>query len=156
MTRIHRSLEHESRRAEAYWNVRRRFFSVRKDGLVVGRVEALLLFDAVFKVSAAGRERVRRTGRKNVHAVVRGHRARPATLRAFVQELEGGPDAARDVHRWYRAGYDPMRDEGFVLRPAHFAAGVLLGADEVLLRAVDGRPEVWVREPIQVAPAFGR
>lgn len=43
-----------------------------KTGLVLGHTEALLLANASFKVSDAGRERVRRTGSKNVHAFVEG------------------------------------------------------------------------------------
>jgi len=43
-----------------------------KSGRVLGHATDLELEDPTFIVSAAGRERVRREGRKNVHAVVRG------------------------------------------------------------------------------------
>lgn len=42
-------------------------------GLVLGHATAVQLADAEFKVSAAGRERVRATGRKAVHAVIEGN-----------------------------------------------------------------------------------
>mgnify|MGYP003121829806 FL=1 len=62
-------------RVEVYWNLHKDCFSVRKNGRVVdylyGR-DYLTLTDVKFVVQPAGRERVLREGKKNVHAFVRG------------------------------------------------------------------------------------
>lgn len=44
----------------------------RTSGRVLAHADELVLDDAEFVVNAAGRDKVRATGRKNVHAVVRG------------------------------------------------------------------------------------
>jgi hypothetical protein len=57
---------------EVYFNVRRRLFSVRQNGKVVGHTQRIMLENAHFVVREAGRQRVLATGCKNVHAWVRG------------------------------------------------------------------------------------
>lgn len=47
-------------------------YSVMHKGKVIDRVHRILLADAEFKVSEAGRQRVLREKRKNVHAFVTG------------------------------------------------------------------------------------
>jgi hypothetical protein len=59
-------------RVDAYRNLHKGCFSVRQKGLVVGHVSTLLLRNASFYSQPAGRAKVRATGRKNVHAGVRG------------------------------------------------------------------------------------
>lgn len=61
-----------SKPVEVYFNLHKKVFSVRQGGLVVKHTEAIVLEDASFVVSQAGRERVLREKRKNVHALVRG------------------------------------------------------------------------------------
>ena len=61
--RVYRNLGHESPEA----------FSVMQRGLVVGHADRLVLGAARPVVSAAGRARVLRTKRKNVHAFIEGH-----------------------------------------------------------------------------------
>lgn len=58
-----------------YWNLHKQLFSVKsvKTGRVVAHVDNLYLRDATFKVSEAGRQRVLREKRKNVHAGVQGY-----------------------------------------------------------------------------------
>ena len=61
-----------------YFNLHRKCFSIKAlEGANKGRVIAhrseALVFDATFKVSEAGRQRVLREQRKNVHAGVVGH-----------------------------------------------------------------------------------
>lgn len=48
-------------------------YSVQQNGLVVGHVESISLEYATFVVQPAGQRRVRQTGRKVVHAFVRGY-----------------------------------------------------------------------------------
>ena len=60
-----------------YFNLHRKCFSIKalegaNKGRVVAHSDNVLLFDAVFKVSEAGRQRVLKEQRKNVHAGVVG------------------------------------------------------------------------------------
>lgn len=57
-----------------YRNLRKKCWSVRdvKSGLVIKHADHILLADATFKVSEAGRQRVLRQKRKNVHAGILG------------------------------------------------------------------------------------
>ena len=58
-----------------YFNLHKRCFSVKAlegqaKGLVIAYANDVVLFDPVFKVSKAGRDRVLRERKKNVHAGV--------------------------------------------------------------------------------------
>ena len=62
---------------KVYFNLHRKLFSVvalegPRKGLVIAHERSLILTDATFKVSEAGRQRVLREQRKNVHAFVVG------------------------------------------------------------------------------------
>lgn len=64
-------------RVEVYWNLHKHVFSVRalegmEQGLVIAHVKALHLSNARFVVQPAGRAKVLREKKKNVHAFVRG------------------------------------------------------------------------------------
>lgn len=78
-----------------YFNLHRKLFSVKalegkSKGRVVAHVDSAMVYGATFKVSEAGRQRVLREKRKNVHAgvvgewfgggqLLAGHMARTAT-----------------------------------------------------------------------------
>lgn len=59
---------------DVYFNLHRKCWSVRdrKTRRVIAHLNGLVLSDVAFRVSAAGNARVRREGRKNVHAFARG------------------------------------------------------------------------------------
>jgi len=64
-------------RVECYFNLHKHVFSVRAlegpdKGRVILHASNVLLKDVSFVVQKAGREKVLRTGQKNVHAFVRG------------------------------------------------------------------------------------
>jgi hypothetical protein len=64
-------------RVYVYFNLHRKCFSIKAlegglKGRVVAHRDAVLIHDATFKVSEAGRQRVLREKRKNVHAGVCG------------------------------------------------------------------------------------
>ena len=64
-------------RVEVYWNLHKKLFSVRalegeNKGRVIQHAYKVKLEEASFVVQPAGRERVLREGKKNVHAFVRG------------------------------------------------------------------------------------
>ena len=94
-------------RVFVYYNVRKKLFSIKAlsgdyRGRVLWHAFVVELLDATFSVSEAGRLRVLATGRKNVHAGVRG------TLRYF--GLIAQPHSAEAV----RVAYNPKRDTGFI------------------------------------------
>ncbi len=116
-------------KVEVYWNFHRKLFSIRaaegrEKGRVIAHAYHVTLWGAEFRVSAAGRERVRREKRKNVHAVVRG------TLDiqqgdTFLNYREAGgffllPEstwsrhwAGLAAHHGARVSYNPYENEGF-------------------------------------------
>ena len=63
-------------RVEVYFNLHRKLWSVRdlSTGLVVDHVDEIAIKDPSFAVQPAGRRKVLKEGRKNVHAFVRGER----------------------------------------------------------------------------------
>ena len=58
---------------KVYWNLHRKCYSVQQNGLVVGHTDHIELRTVTFKVSEAGRQRVLKERRKNVHAFVTGY-----------------------------------------------------------------------------------
>lgn len=84
-----------------YYNLHKHCWSIkcmegRRYGLVVGHTAGLILKDATFKVSEAGRQRVLRERKKNVHAGVVGRLlavSDEALARSLgVSTLRGGQD----------------------------------------------------------------
>jgi hypothetical protein len=80
-----------------YRNLHRDCWSVRskKTGLVIAHVQGLTLHDAKFKVSEAGRQRVLREQKKNVHAGIEGRLQRHQSYLSPASEVTYNP---------YRAG----------------------------------------------------
>lgn len=62
-------------RVDVYKNLRTGNYSVRHKGRVIDHAAEVWIDDAAFVVNAAGRARVLRERRKNVHAFVRGERS---------------------------------------------------------------------------------
>jgi hypothetical protein len=102
-----------------YFNLHKKIFSVKdvKTGLVVAHTESINLTDCTFKVSEAGRQRVLKEQRKNVHAGVVGH-----------YEPES---------KWFdtQATYNPYKYNSFVevttLEPLERASGVRLEGKKI-------------------------
>ena len=63
------------KRLYVYWNIQKKTWSVRQSGKVVGHTGLIFLKDCRFLVGKAGQARVRREGKKNVHAGVSGYLA---------------------------------------------------------------------------------
>jgi hypothetical protein len=87
---------------DAYRNLHRHCISVKegRPKRVRRHVQELALVDVMFVVSEAGRQRVLREKRKNVHAVVRGH------------ATDHGPPAGVPVE----VSYNPYQHATFVTR----------------------------------------
>lgn len=105
-----------------YFNLHKKVFSVRalegdKKGLVIAHADKITLRDVAFKVSEAGRQRVLREKRKNVHAGVVG-------------QWDGALDAAIVAENDISVTYNPYVYDSFVLRddetPIHWASSAYL------------------------------
>jgi len=62
-----------SKRVYVYFNLHKKCFSVRQSGKVVGHMDRVCLSDVRYLVSEAGRQKVLREKRKNVHAGLSGY-----------------------------------------------------------------------------------
>ena len=138
-------------KADVYRNLRDGCWSVRsrerddRYGLVVARVSDVLVKDASFVVSEAGRKRVLAEGRKNVHAYVRG---------VVDVDLTGTREGVPDSFWWnwwnnelWESGvsvtYNPYHSGRFRRTlPLNGAAPAVESADFVLLSEAGVRPPV--------------
>lgn len=116
-------------RVYVYWNLHKNLYSVRQRGLVRLHAEHVQLRDVTFVVSEAGRQRVLREKRKNVHAGLRG-------------EWAGLPETGWETRGWRKLAYDPYRFDCFVTATGHRPVE---GAEQVMGCIVDGRARVYAR-----------
>ena len=98
-------------KVQVYYNLHKKCLSVRKRGLVVDHVRSILLKDAKFVVQPAGRKKVIKEKRKNVHAYVSGERVAVASFdgkseritynpyknKSFVSVETGKPVYSKDI-----------------------------------------------------------
>ena len=95
-----------NRRVQVYKNLHKNVYSVKQDR-VVFHCNIITLSDARFNVSPAGREKVRREKKKNVHATVSG----------YITDI--------DVMEYQRVTYNPYENETFIFAenklPIHFS-----------------------------------
>ena len=98
-------------RVEVYWNLHKKCYSVRHKGKVIDHVPYVALRDVQWVVQPAGRQRVLRERKKNVHAFARGTWLRGNNeLDLSNQEL--GLTKRQPVK------YNPYQHKSFVLRQA--------------------------------------
>jgi hypothetical protein len=57
---------------DVYWNLHKQCWSLRMSGTVIAHMHRLGMTDVTFRVQPAGQARVRREGKKNVHAYAKG------------------------------------------------------------------------------------
>ena len=57
---------------QTYWNLHKKCWSLRDKGKVVAHMYCFGMLDVTFHVQPAGQARVRREGKKNVHAYAKG------------------------------------------------------------------------------------
>jgi hypothetical protein len=160
-----------SRNVEVYWNARVKAFSVREDvfgrgKIVVGHARRLIIRDATFSVSDAGRRRVIETGHKNVHAYIRGELHAVQWDDTFVfgyayqDNWTRGDGAYASVAR-KRLGtivrYNPRENVSFVDRAVN---GEILGprteAPMVYLWRFDKSPSILAFDPCLMTEAESR
>jgi hypothetical protein len=114
------------RKVRCYWNLHRNCWSVQdaRTRKVIGHAAKVLLRDVTFTVSAAGRERVLREGRKNVHAFACGTLAAvdwldgPLSGSLFMCWGRGDQGYARyAMTEGDRVSYNPRRADHFEAHP---------------------------------------
>ena len=90
---------------EVYRNVNKKgvVYSIRQFGYVVAHATELVLVNAEFIVKESGRKRVKKTGRKNVHAWVRGD---------ILKRLEPSESSRLKA----KVLYNPKKNDSFVLK----------------------------------------
>jgi hypothetical protein len=133
-------------RREVYWNLHKRIWSVRGSGggKLCMHTRHVIIYDATFVVQPAGRAKVLREKRKNVHAFVRGD-----FWASSVAECTSGYQTgshhrfalSKEGRECVRVTYNPYRSGTFVEvdtgMPVTKAAWVLL------TQSAHGGPEVW-------------
>ena len=95
-------------RIEVYRNLHNDTFSIRRNGKVVKHLanwQSIFLKDVKFAVQPAGREKVRREGKKNVHAFIRGTYLAPSTFPHTTSEFKA------KCTEW--VSYNPYQDDHF-------------------------------------------
>ena len=95
-------------RVEIYRNLHNDTFSIRRNGKVVKHLanwQSIFLKDVKFAVQPAGREKVRREGKKNVHAFIRGTYLAPSTFPHTTSEFKA------KCTEW--VSYNPYQDDHF-------------------------------------------
>ena len=86
---------------QVYRNLTKKCYSIRQNGQVVAHSDKLCLSDAKFIVNEKGRDKVRKTGRKQVHAWLFG----------MIKNSGCGVTAKDELQCEIR--YNPLRDDYF-------------------------------------------
>lgn len=118
---------------DVYWNLHKKCFSVRdrKTRRVVAHKQHVLVYDPLFVVSEAGRQRVLREQRKNVHAFIRG----TSDLHDYYETLVSTSTLPEVTYNPYNAPSFTLKTSGEPIWEGAFA----------FLTATDHGPEVRVR-----------
>ena len=121
-------------RVYVYWNLHKHLFSVKdtRTGRVVCHAHMVEIQDATVAVSQAGRARVLRERRKNVHAGVRG------TVTWLVEDWP----CDLQMTGWTRITYNPYKYDSFVRASDEQPVE---GAEEVRLVIRNGRARIFAR-----------
>lgn len=111
------SLGWGKRRVRVYWNLTRKCWSVLDSSTkrLIGHHRGVLWLAAcAFPVSQAGRERVLRERRKNVHAFVEGVIMAPHPTQGYTAEAALGTPDTTVSYNPYKAGYFTRADGGAI------------------------------------------
>ena len=106
----------EGLEVECYWNFHKKMFSVRHKGRVIAHTPIFFLSNARFSVGKAGNAKVRREGRKNVHAFIRGDWTEKPSITGMIQKVTYNPYKHTDfmVCGWHENGYAPIFSAPYV------------------------------------------
>ena len=116
------------RKVRMYWNLHKKIWSVQdcKTGRVTDHVTALTLADAKFVVRPAGRAKVLREGKKNVHAFAVGH---ISLMNGVATCMTGRP-----------VTYNPYKNDTFVFADTDEP---VTDTHAISLFIHDGKPQVY-------------
>lgn len=113
-------------KVEIYYNLNKHILSVRQKGIVIKHTPAAEVFNAKFVVQPAGRKRVLREKRKNVHAFIRGTAGRLS--KTILSQMLGRKYKVQG--NWVRVTYNPYKYNSFVEadtgEPIHESAHVVI------------------------------
>jgi len=115
------------KRVYVYFNLHKKVWSVRQSGRVVEHTKNIMLKDCRFLVSEAGRKRVLREKKKNVHAGVSGY------------VVDSIPEYK--VYSEAKITYNPYKHKGFVAINDPYE--IVEYADYVQMECGDVTPSVW-------------
>lgn len=120
---------------EVYRNLHKKCFSVRHKGKVVGYLqdsEQLSLTNVKFVVQPAGRAKVLRENKKNVHAFVRGEYT--GFINNLIEKMHFGPFHDLDFSS---VSYNPYKSDKFIVesdgKPIAWYQDVLIRGGKVLV-----------------------
>lgn len=101
-------------RVHVYWNIHKKCWSIKHKGKVIKHADKVSLADCTFHVQPAGRARVLREKRKNVHAYICGTLVDDA-----VDETHSPVRGLHNIGLWRglheRIVYDPYLYESFMV-----------------------------------------
>jgi hypothetical protein len=109
---------------KVYFNLHKKCFSVQHKGIVIKHVDSITLKNVKYKVSEAGRQRVLRERKKNVHAFVVGE---------MVEE---------NVECDTKVSYNPYKYNSFVIA---VDGTPLFNSECAFLRVVDKKGEIYAK-----------
>jgi len=132
MTKMMTQKDSGKSKVYVYFNLHKNCFSIRKNGKVISHCDSVILKDATFKVSEAGRQRVLREKRKNVHAFVVGS----------VSDVSG---LSGVEHRITNIYYNPYKHNSFVRLDDKSA---IYSARYVKLVVNSGKPAIMALEEV--------
>ena len=122
-----------NRRVNVYFNLHKKVWSVRQGGKVISHTNLIALRNVRFLVGKAGRQKVLREKRKNVHAYASGY---------IVKESDVFPSSIPDDCCF--VSYNPYENETFVRKDD---GRPCLTADRVLMEVKDSKVSVeavWI------------
>jgi len=127
-------------RAYVYFNLHKRCWSVKalsgpNRGRVVRHVNVVHMHNVGTHVNHKARERVRNTGRKEVHAGITGD------VVAMAPEPLDVVARHEDSDGWSLVTYNPYRFDSFVTKTAHEP---VTQSDQVVMLNGSTGPEVWM------------
>jgi len=120
-----------SQRVRVYWNLHTKQYSVQdcETGLVIHHTRTFNMHDAKFVVRNGGKERVRKEGRKNVHAFVVGRLA--SNVKHQLADIKQGAK---------RVTYNPYKYDSFVVAEDETP---VTDAHVVTAGSWQGMPSMW-------------
>lgn len=127
-------------RVMVYFNLHRKCLSVKalegeRKGRVIAHVDSVLLANVTFKVSEAGRQRVIREQRKNVHAGVVGTFVSADLTPGFMDRVE---------QLFVPVKYNPYKFDTFVKAVSELPVKT---AETAVIASVNGRGAIYARNP---------